>query len=201
MIVPLPLMRTHCSNTLPLRMLLHWAFACCVLLLSTHARSADRKDLIAFGALAPEIGGLILNGPQGTKLSDYRGKVVAVDFWATWCAPCLESMPEYERIRGEIAAMGWGDRFEIIGVNVDRDIPKARKFLQLNPVSYPIIGDPLGIAMQRFGPWKLPATFLLTPEGRVHMIWLGYGDTFAEHIKTLALELLEKTGSPEKPPE
>ncbi len=201
MVVPLPLMRTPYSNTLSLRTLLRWAFACGVLVLSPHVQSANRDNLIAFGAQAPEIGGLILNGPPGTKLSDYRGKVVAVDFWATWCAPCLESMPEYERIRGEIAALGWADRFEIIGVNVDRDIPKARKFLQLNPVSYPIIGDPLGIAMQRFGPWKLPATFLLTPEGKVHMIWLGYGDTFAEHIKTLALELLEETGLPRKPAE
>ena len=77
------------------------------------------------------------------------------------------------------------------------DIPKARKFLEVNPVSYPIIGDPIGIAMQRYGPWKLPATFLLTPEGKVHMIWLGYADNFADDIKELALELLEGTGVPE----
>ena len=51
--------------------------------------------------------------------------------------------------------------------------------------------------MQRYGPWKLPATFLLTPEGKVHMIWLGYADNFADDIKELALELLEGTGVPE----
>ncbi len=161
------------------------------------AQAQQRSELIPFGSEAPEIAGLILSGKKGTKLSDYRGKVVAVDFWATWCAPCLQSMPEYDRIRSEIADLGWGDRFEIIGVNVDRDIPKARKFLEVNPVSYPIIGDPIGIAMQRYGPWKLPATFLLTPEGKVHMIWLGYADNFADDIKELALELLEGTGFPE----
>lgn len=151
------------------------------------------RELLAFGATAPEIAGLVLSGRLGTKLSDYRGKVVAVDFWATWCAPCLQSMPELDRIRAEMIAEGWGDRFEIVGVNTDSDIPKARKFLELHPVQYPIIGDPIGIAMQRYGPWKLPATFLLAPDGKVHMIWLGYADYFANDIKKLAIELLRQT--------
>lgn len=155
-----------------------------------------RKELIAFGSVAPEIAGLILSGKPGTKLSDYRGKVVAVDFWATWCTPCLKSMPELNRIRAEMIEQGWGDRFEIIGVNTDTDLPKARRFLETNPVEYPIIGDPIGIAMQRYGPWKLPATFLLTPEGKVHMIWLGYADYFANDIKKLAIELLRQGGPP-----
>lgn len=161
--------------------------------------AARRSELIAFGSVAPEIAGLVLSGKQGTKLSDYRGKVVAVDFWATWCTPCLQSMPELNRMRAEMIAEGWGDRFEIIGVNADNDIPKARKFLELHPVQYPIIGDPIGIAMQRYGPWKLPATFLLTPEGKVHMIWLGYADYFADDIKKLAIELLRQT-APSKSP-
>lgn len=155
-----------------------------------------RLELIPFGSVAPEIAGLILNGKSGTKLSDYRGKVVAVDFWASWCTPCLQSMPELNRMRAQIADMGWGDRFEIIGVNVDDDIPKARRFLEVNPVSYPVIGDPIGIAMRRYGPWKLPATFLLTPEGKVHMIWLGYANNFSDDIRDMAIELLRQLGPP-----
>ncbi|MGQ0619719.1 MAG: TlpA family protein disulfide reductase [Panacagrimonas sp.] len=160
---------------------------------------AKRLQLIAFGSVAPEIAGLILNGKAGTKLSDYRGKVVAVDFWATWCTPCLQSMPELNRMRGQIAEMGFGDRFEIIGVNVDDDIPKARRFLEVNPVSYPVIGDPIGIAMSRYGPWKLPATFLLTPEGKVHMIWLGYAENFSDDIRDMAVGLLRQLGPPHPP--
>lgn len=171
------------------------------LLASPHTSSAAeaapaRTELLAFGAEAPEIAGLILNGAPGTRLSQFRGKVVAVDFWASWCAPCLKSMPELDRVRAEIAALGWGDRFEIVGVNVDDDIPRARRFIETNPVGYPIIGDPIGIAMRRYGPYKLPATFLLTPDGRVHMIWLGYADYFADDIKRMSVELLRKLGPP-----
>ena len=158
-----------------------------------------KLELLPFGSVAPDVAGLILNGEPGTRLSQYRGRVVAVDFWATWCAPCLQSMPEFNRMRDEIAALGWGDKFEIVGVNVDSDISKARKFLELHPVNYPIIGDPIGIAMQRYGPWKLPATFLLTPEGKVHMIWLGYADYFAADIKKMALELLRQVAPPQVP--
>lgn len=162
-----------------------------ILFVATSASATDRSKLLAFGSEAPEIAGLILNGEKGTKLSDYRGRVVAVDFWASWCGPCLQSMPEFDRMRDEIIALGYGDRFEIVGVNVDRDIPKARRFLEQRPVKYPIIGDPLAIAMSRYGPWKLPATFLLDQEGKVKMIWLGYGDNFAEDIKQMALDLLQ----------
>lgn len=163
--------------------------------LTTSAQTPAKTELLAFGAEAPEIAGLVLSGAPGVRLSQFRGRVVAVDFWATWCTPCLLSIPELDRVRNELAEEGYGDRFEIVSVNVDEDIPKARRFLELHPVGYPVIGDPLGIAMKRYGPWKLPATFLLAPNGKVHMIWLGYADYFPRDIKRLALELLEQTGS------
>jgi thiol-disulfide isomerase/thioredoxin len=158
-----------------------------------------RAELIPFGSVAPEVAGIILHGATGTKLSQYRGRVVAVDFWATWCTPCLQSMPELNRVRNELVQQGYGDKFEILGVNVDNDVSLARRFLEVHPVDYPIIGDPVGIAMKRYGPWKLPATFLLTPEGKVHMIWLGYADYFGDDIKKVALELLKQQDAAAQP--
>jgi thiol-disulfide isomerase/thioredoxin len=164
-----------------------------------NATADARAALLPFGSVAPDIAGPMLNGPAGTRLHGLRGKVVAVDFWATWCTPCLQSMPELDQMRQEMIRLGWGDRFEILGVNVDGDPGKARRFLEINPVQYPIVGDAVGIAMKRYGPWKLPATFLLTPEGKVHMIWLGYADNFTDDIQKMALELLRDSGPP-KPP-
>ena len=156
----------------------------------------ERSELLAFGAEAPEIAGLVLNGERGTKLSQFRGRVVVVDFWATWCAPCLQAMPELDAMRSRLHELGWADRFEVVGVNVDSDIPKARQFLERIDVGYPVIGDPIGIAMKRWGPWKLPATFLLDAEGHVQMIWLGYADYFAADIQAKALEQLRLLDKP-----
>ncbi|HKY93208.1 MAG TPA: TlpA disulfide reductase family protein [Nevskiaceae bacterium] len=181
----------------PLRRLAALVAACGLATAAAAAEPSPAKkaELIPFGSIAPEVAGIILRGAPGTKLSQYRGRVVAVDFWATWCTPCLQSMPELNRVRAELAQQGYGDKFEILGVNVDSDVSLARRFLDAHPVDYPIIGDPVGIAMQRYGPWKLPATFLLTPEGKVHMIWLGYADYFGDDIKKVALELLRPLGS------
>lgn len=178
---------------------------CALLLLSAVAASAnaqpkpDRSELLAFGAQAPEVAGLVLNGERGTKLSQFRGRVVVVDFWATWCAPCLQAMPELDAMRAEMTRLGWGERFEVVGVNVDNDIPKARQFLERIGVSYPVIGDPIGIIMKQWGPWKLPATFLLDADGKVQMIWLGYADYFSADIQEKALEQLRLLGPPARP--
>lgn len=189
------------SKMRPLRLLIAGLIAASLGPAATGAEptTQQRSELLAFGSEAPDIAGIILHGDPGTRLSKYRGRVVAVDFWATWCTPCLQSMPELNRIRAELVREGWGDRFEIVGVNVDNDVALARRFLEVHPADYPIIGDPIGIAMKRYGPWKLPATFLLDPSGKVQMIWLGYADYFANDIKKTALEELRKLPAPAAP--
>lgn len=95
------------------------------------------------------------------KISDYRGKWLVINFWATWCAPCIREMPELERFyqQHKTTAVVWGVTFE------DSDRDRILEFVERLGVSYPILGlgqDPLtGYGEVRV----LPTTFLINPEG------------------------------------
>lgn len=141
------------------------------------------------GEIAPEASGVRIQGPENLRLSALRGKVVIVDFWATWCAPCLESMPDLDALYRELKA-SHGDDFEILAVGLDGDLDKAKRFLQVHPVTYPVVVDTVGIALKNFGVWRLPATFLLDRDGRIQQIYYGYGDEFDEDLRQRTLVLL-----------
>lgn len=158
--------------------------------LRVDAQGAPRLPAgVAPGDVVPEIAGPMLAGAP-LRLSQLRGKVVLVDFWASYCGPCVIAMPEIDRLRDELHALGYADRFEVLGVTVDRDTAKAEAFLKRTPVRYPIISDLLNVASQRYGVWRLPASYLLDHEGRAFRIYHGFGDSFVDDIRRNALFLL-----------
>ena len=107
--------------------------------------------------------GVAINTGQQISLADYRGKVVLVDFWASWCPPCLESLPAYDRMRQEIGT----EDFEIIAINVDEYTEDGLEFLAKYPVNYPVLADPEGDIGIPWGVRSLPRAFLLDREGRI----------------------------------
>lgn len=147
------------------------------------------------GALAPEAAGVVLQGPEGIKLSKLRtpGRVVVVDFWASWCGPCVEAIPELNAMREGLVHEGYADRFEVLGVSIDTDVKLAKRFLERIPVSYPVIDDVLGISTQSYGVWRLPATFLIQPDGHILYIYHGYGKGFTADLRQRILDLLKST--------
>ena len=105
----------------------------------------------------------------GVGLDDYRGKVVLLNFWATWCPPCVQEMPSlndtYERYRG--------DGFVVLGVSVDEDERQYEEFLRRSGVTFPTVRDPERGVSTRYGTMKYPESFLISRDGRVLRKYVG----------------------------
>lgn len=97
------------------------------------------------------------------KLSDYRGHVVAVNFWATWCPPCRKELPSMQKTYKALKKTG----FRIIGVNVGEKWDTVASFLSNLSLTYPIVLDKDSSAMQKWHIIGLPTTFIVDKEGRI----------------------------------
>jgi len=123
------------------------------------------------GQQAPEFTAPALDdGRKSLSLGTYRGKVVYLDFWASWCPPCLTSLPLLEKLRKEFPS----DQFQILAVNVDQDPEKARKFLERTRIGYPSATDPKGRIPQSFGIETMPTSFLIDRRGVIRYVHHGF---------------------------
>jgi len=126
--------------------------------------------------------------PSFAVLEAQRGKVVLVDFWASWCGPCRQALPAYEALRKEYGARG----FEVIGVDVDqhpRDGETALKQLRL---SYPQVPDAQGALAERYDVAGMPASYLLDRRGVVRRVHVGFERQDIEPLRKAVAQLLEE---------
>ncbi|MBL4572424.1 MAG: TlpA family protein disulfide reductase [Gammaproteobacteria bacterium] len=127
-------------------------------------------------------------GNEQVRLSDYRGKIVFLDFWASWCPPCLASLPAYDKMYRELGT----EEFEIIAINVDEDTDDGIEFLEDHPVSYPVLADPDGEVGIPYGIRSLPVSYLIDREGRIVQRYRSYKAGDEIELKKLIEELLNK---------
>ena len=122
------------------------------------------------------------------RLSELRGQVVMINFWATWCGPCRQEMPLLEQIHAKYEPLG----FTLLGVNVEPDSAPAQEWLKGVPVSFPILFDRENTVSAQFGVEAMPSSVLIDREGRVRHVHRGYkpGDesTYADLIRSLVKE-------------
>jgi thiol-disulfide isomerase/thioredoxin len=100
--------------------------------------------------------------PLPAALAPYEGKLVYLDFWASWCGPCRESFPWLNRMQEKYAA-----DLVIVGVNVDTDAKAADGFLKKHPARFDIVRDPAGALPEHYRIEGMPSSVLIAPDGRV----------------------------------
>jgi DsbE subfamily thiol:disulfide oxidoreductase len=128
--------------------------------------------------------------PDGKKVSlkDYRGKVVFLNFWATWCEPCRVEMPEMEKLYREYKGKG----LEIVAVNVKDKKDAALKFVSSMKLTYPILLDPEGEAGLLYGAWGMPATYLIDRKGVVQARLWGPAEWYSPQARKLIAQMVEQ---------
>lgn len=95
--------------------------------------------------------------------ADFQGKVLVLNFWATWCPPCLEELPSLNQFSREMRAQG----VEVLGVSVDHNEQEYKQFLQRFPVAFRTARDPGGSIAGEYGTTKYPETYIIGRDGRV----------------------------------
>src|SRR5262245_50899685 len=139
------------------------------LLFAAAGRVAAQQPLKPWaGMITPPLELADIDG-KAHRLADYRGKVVLVNFWATWCTPCRDEMPSIERLR---AALG-GRPFTVLAVNVGESERAAREFLKTLPLNFTVLLDRDVKTSRAWGARILPATFLIGPDGVARYSYFG----------------------------
>lgn len=123
------------------------------------------------------------------KLSSFRGKVVLVDFWASYCKPCRKELPFLDKLLQKYEKKG----LAVIGISVDPEKEMAQQFLEKHPVRFPSLLDTEDSLRQSLGAWELPLLYVIDREGKIRAIYRGIVEEGDEgFVKELEALLAEK---------
>jgi peroxiredoxin len=125
---------------------------------------------------------------ENLRLSELRGEVVMINFWASWCAPCRQEMPLLDELYNQYSPMG----FTILGVNVEEDSTKARQMLEESPVTFPVVFDSKSAVSKLYNVVAMPSTVLVDRDGKVRYLHRGYKpgyeDAYQQQVRALIRE-------------
>ena len=125
---------------------------------------------------------------QMHRLADYRGKVVLVNFWATWCEPCRAEMPSIDGLRAALD----GKPFQVLAVNLAEPLSRIEKFVGTMPLHFPLLRDRDGAVAKAWRARLLPASFLIGRDGRIRYVAYGELDWTSEAVRSVVDQLLKE---------
>lgn len=139
------------------------------------------------GQVAPDF---VLRSATGEnlRLSEYRGDVVLINFWATWCGPCRQEMPLLDDLYGRYQRVG----FNLLGVNIDEDSRRAMQMVQELGVNFPVLFDENKEVSKLYEVEAMPVTILVDREGIVRHVHHGYKPGYEEKYLTEIRSLLRE---------
>ena len=160
-----------------------WLHAAAALLLSTGLVVAPAQAAAPMTP-APDFTLRTMNGPN-LRLAEQRGRVVMVNFWATWCGPCRQEMPHLNRLYEKYRASG----FVLLGVNVDDDTRNAAELATKLGLKFPVLLDTDKGVSKLYDLSTMPSTVLIDRDGKVRYVHrgylTGYEDTYDKQIREL----------------
>jgi peroxiredoxin len=149
------------------------------LLQELHLTAYSRKTI------PPEFNGRMASG-QEVSLASLQGKVVLLNFWATWCLECRPEMSAFERLHREFSAQG----FAVVGINAREETTTIRAYAKELGLTFPLISDPTGKINSAYGVIGLPTTFLIGRSGQAVALAIGPRDWSGKPARALIQALL-----------
>jgi peroxiredoxin len=139
------------------------------------------------GSAAPDFTLKSASG-ENLKLSEHRGEVVLINFWASWCGPCRQEMPALDELHNRYRALG----FTVLGVNVEEDSRKALEVLNDLKVSFPVLLDDRSSVSKLYDIVAMPSTVLVDRNGNIRYLHKGYQpgleDVYLQQVRELIRE-------------
>ena len=161
--------------------------------LTTCALIAFSGLCISTAALALDVGAQApdfeLPGAQASvKLSKVPGKVIYLDFWASWCGPCRESFPWMNNMQAKFKQKG----LQVIAINLDANNDDAQKFLSQHTAQFTVLFDPKGVTPRQYGVKGMPTSFLIGKDGKILAQHKGFNNSDRAEMEQKILAALEE---------